>query len=159
MEDGSTINISGNVTGTGITVDPEFSTEKASAQILWSRGSNSTNLSYVSSPEKEGYQFTKDNTARMDIWKWYNDTLPVSGYSYVYVDGELGHDNVNEYAPGSCTDETLGYNKLYPVKTFEKAYLLCKNSNSVIVLCGEYNLTVGATPVSLLGNAKRRSFQ
>lgn len=158
LEDGSTINISGNVTGTGITVDPEFSTEKASAQILWSRGSNSTNLSYVSSPEKEGYQFTKDNTARMDIWKWYNDTLPVSGYSYVYVDGELGHDNVNEYAPGSCTDETLGYNKLYPVKTFEKAYLLCKNSNSVIVLCGEYNLTVGATPVSLLGNAEAKEF-
>ena len=94
----------------------------------------------------------------MDIWKWYNYELPVSEYYYVYVDGELGHDIASDYASDSCTDDTLGYNKLYPVKTLEKAYSLCKESNYVIVLCGEYNLTVGATPVSLLGDEAAKDF-
>lgn len=75
LKDGSTVNISGNVTGTEIKVEPEFTTENASAQILWSRGNNETRLSYVSS-NKEDYQFTKDHTARMDIWKWYNYVPP-----------------------------------------------------------------------------------
>ena len=157
LEDGSTVNISGIVTETGITVDPEFTTENASAQILWSRGSNESNLSYVSS-DKEGYQFTQDHTARMDIWKWYNYDPPVSEYSYVYVDGGLGYDTAEEYNSDLCTDANLGYNKLYPVKTLAKAYSLCKNSNYVIVLCGEYDLTVGETPVSLLGDAEAKDF-
>lgn len=157
LEDGSTVNISGKVTETGITVDPEFTTENASAQILWSRGSYPSNLPYVRS-DKEGYRFTQDHTARMDIWKWYNGTLPESGYSYVYVDGELGHDTVDGYNSALCTDANLGYDKLYPVKTFAKAYSLCQDSNYVIVLCGEYDLTVGETPVSLLGDAEAKDF-
>ncbi|WP_418746427.1 beta strand repeat-containing protein [Frisingicoccus sp.] len=157
LEDGSTVNISGDVTGTGITVDPVFSPENASAQILWSRGSNPTNLSYVSS-DKADYRFTKDYTARMDIWKWYNYDPPVSEYSYVYVDGGLGYDTAEEYNSDQCTDANLGYDKLYPVKTFAKAYSLCKDSNYVIVLCGEYDLTVGETPVSLLGDAEAKDF-
>lgn len=157
LEDGSTVNISGDVAGTGITVEPEFTTENASAQILWSRGSNATNLSYVSS-DKADYQFTQDHTARMDIWKWYNGTIPASEYSYVYVDGGLGYDTAEEYNSDQCTDANLGYDKLYPVKTFAKAYSLCKDSNYVIVLCGEYDLTVGETPVSLLGDAEAKDF-
>lgn len=157
LEDGSTVNISGKVTETGITVDPEFTTENASAQILWSRGSYPSNLPYVRS-DKEGYRFTQDHTARMDIWKWYNGTLPESGYSYVYVDGELGHDTVDGYNSALCTDANLGYDKLYPVKTFAKAYSLCQDSNYVIVLCGEYDLTIGETPVSLLGDAEAKDF-
>ena len=157
LEDGSTVNISGDVAGTKIKVEPEFTTENASAQILWSRGSNATNLSYVSS-DKADYQFTQDHTARMDIWKWYNYDPPVSEYSYVYVDGGLGYDTAEEYNSDQCTNANLGYDKLYPVQTFEKAYSLCQDSNYVIVLCGEYDLTVGATPVDLLGNAEAKDF-
>lgn len=156
MYSGASMIVSGIVSGAGTTVIPKLDRENSNVQITWKRAEGSDNLDFFTKDEETTrYSEKKVYVPTMNLCCWYNYELKEN--SYIYVDGQNGHDNISEYN-NDCTEETLGYDAKFPVKTLGKAHDLCKNQNDKIVICGPYEIQVTEKELPLIENGKNKNF-
>ena len=153
MSDGSSMKISGLVTGTGTTVDPVLNKENSKVQIIWKRTADTGGLDFFKKTEGNDCHEKKDYVPALYTCQWYNYDLENTG-RYIYVDGQNGHDDANEYADPECNEAVLGYSPNFPVKTLGKAYDMCQNE--WIVLCGPYDVPVTEAGETVLINRSQK---
>lgn len=156
MHDGSSMIVSGTVSGTGTTVMPVLEKENSGVHITWKRAEGSDNLDFFTKEGMSKWFEKKAYVPTMNLCCWYNYQLDEN--RYIYVDGQNGHDSIAEYNNQDCTDVTLGYDAKFPVKTLGKAYNLCKTKDEKIVVCGPYEIQVNDKELPLITKADKKAF-
>lgn len=158
MHDGSSMIVSGTVSGIGTTVMPMLKKENSAVQITWKRANGSDNLNFFTRDTSSDFSEKKAYVPTMNMCYWYNYKLEEN--AFIYVDGQNGHDSTKEYSDSECTDATLGYDSRFPVKTLGKAYDLCKSEEEKIVVCGPYEIQVSEQEqeLPLIENSQDKSF-
>ena len=140
VNDNSKIKLTGKGNGEKPTkIQADNLTENAQANISWNYyGNKADKTLFEDASSAAGITSKSDQTVRLCLWQWKNGEIKSSGKQYIYLDGELGHDDINEYETKEDS-ATLGYDKQYPVKTLEKAYELVNDQTEAIILSGEYS--------------------
>ena len=154
LNPGAVLKLNGSVTGTPAEISANLQETGQTASVLWNGGKDTQ---YFGFAENSNYTTEANTIPSMTYW---SVRCGASAEKYVYVDGENGHDQVSEYGE-TCTEDKLGYNNAYPVRTMDKAYELVQDKNTKIILCGNYVIDFSEeNTVDLLNSeGKKKDYQ
>ena len=131
----SALKLNGVVSGEKAEVSANLQEKNQRGSILWKEGNSTDYFGFAENLNSE-YSTEAKTIPSMTYWVI---RYGKSTNKYVYVDSENGHDRASEYG-SACTENQLGYDNAYPVKTMDKAYELVQDQNTKIILCGNYVL-------------------